>query len=528
MAQSSAAELRREIPREIIAAIPMRPSDEVRLIRRQWGADAKFGGAPARPAKAGLGCAWVFIAPMLAIGAYAIGNAALDLLGGRAEEAKGAGLLAIMCFMTGGGLALALTRRYRQEALHTQAVEANRDTPWAVRPDWAAGIIKAESPSKITGSILTTVVVLVAVFPIASGLTQAPLDARNPIVIAAAAIFLSALAVAVRTVARYAKFGGSQLQLETVPGVVGRSLRGAVHIRPGVDVRGDARVRLRCLRSIQSTGDPDRADNPTVVTDTFWEEVQSATPEHGADGGIRIPVAFALPSHVPSLSDNDGLIWYRYELAVDGDTSGVDFHAAFDVPVYRTADTGQPPAAKEMALVDAVQPEHYSRPRESRIRVSTRGREVTIEFPPARNALLALPETLWAVALAALTGWLAIKGAGAFVFFPGGFAARATIRSLDRWLRASRVTAGEGTIKVALGWLVPGRTRTYPASSIDDLSLKNGEQLMGTLYYDIVLEVGGRAPRRVGRGIRDKREAEWLISRLVTALESTESPQIPR
>jgi hypothetical protein len=431
-----------------------------------------------------------------------------------------------MCLMAGGGLALALTRRYREEALYGQEVEANRDTPWALRQDWATGIIKADPPSKVTGSILTTLVVLAAVFFPATGLTDAPLDARNPIAIAAAAIVLGVLAVAIRTIARYVKFGDSRLQLETLPGVVGRSLRGVVYTKRNVAVRGDVRVRLRCLRSIRSTGDPDRADSSHVTTDTFWEEVQSATPERVADGSIRIPVAFALPDHLPALSDNDGLTWYRYELAVDGDVRGVDFHAAFDVPVYRTAESSQPLTATEMALVDAVQPEHYSRPHGSRIRVSTRGRAVTIEFPPARNALSALLATTWAVALAALTGWLFLKGAGAFVFFPGAFAAWSAIRALDGWLRTSRVSAGEGTIRVASGWLVPGREQIFPASGIEDLSLKHGEQIMDTPYYDIVLEVTGRAPDRVARGIRDKREAEWLISRLVTALESTPADSV--
>lgn len=488
----------------------------------------------------------VFIVPMFAIAGYAIGATALDLLGGRTEEAKWAAFLAMMCILSGGGLAVSLTRGYREEALRRQTAEANRNTPWAVRPDWATGVITAGSPSKARGSIFSALVVLAAVVPVVVGLWS-PVDAGNAILIVPAAIGLGVLAVTIRSLVHHVKFGDSKLALETIPGVVGRSLRGTVHIGSNVDLRGDVRVRLRCVRSILHTGDTDGAASPHESTDTFWEEVQSASPRYGGDGAFRIPVAFALPNDLPSLSDNDALTWYRYELVVDGDARGIDFHAAFDVPVYRTAESTQrltapeksvtaiekpmtaieqPLTAAEKPLVEAAPPEHYSRPYESRIRVSTRGGELTLEFPPARNALLALRDTAYAVTFCSLAVWLILKGAGAFVLFPGGFGAWAALRALDQWLRASRISVGEGSISVASGWLVPGRARKFDTASIDDLSLKLGEQIMGTPYYDIVLQVAGRRPNRVARGIRDKREAEWLMSRLVTALESTSSASI--
>jgi hypothetical protein len=307
--------------------------------------------------------------------------------------------------------------------------------------------------------------------------------------------------------------------LSTVPGVIGHSLRGSVVTNRRIDVSGDVRVRLRCIRSMRVLRGP-QSQSRRVVTDTFWEESQRVPAARLDDGGTRIPVAFALPDEIPPLSDNDALTWYRYELSVGGEVQGVDFHAAFDVPVYRTAESSQPPTPAEVALVEAALPERYVPSRTSRIHVSTLGKQVTIEFPPGRHALISLRMTVAAVVAGALTRWLFLKeDAGAFVFFPGIFATKWTIQALDLWLRASRVRARDGSISVSRGWLVPIGTRTIPASSIEDLNLKNGDQIMGIPYYDIVLETTTKGPSRIARGIRDKREGEWVMSRLVAALD---------
>ncbi|MEO7137243.1 MAG: hypothetical protein ABI037_05980 [Gemmatimonadales bacterium] len=75
-----------------------------------------------------------------------------------------------------------------------------------------------------------------------------------------------------------------------------------------------------------------------------------------------------------------------------------------------------------------------------------------------------------------------------------------------------------GTLTWARGYLFPGRARSLPAAEIADVVALIGMQAGTTLYYDVAVVRKRGKKVKVGRSVRDKREAEWLAGVLKKAL----------
>jgi hypothetical protein len=90
--------------------------------------------------------------------------------------------------------------------------------------------------------------------------------------------------------------------------------------------------------------------------------------------------------------------------------------------------------------------------------------------------------------------------------------------TLDLWLGVARVTADRGTLTIASGYLFPGRERTLNAPEITDVTSMMGMRSGSTPYYDIAIVRKDGKKIKAGRGIRDKREAEWLAATIKSAL----------
>jgi hypothetical protein len=231
-------------------------------------------------------------------------------------------------------------------------------------------------------------------------------------------------------------------------------------------------------------------------------------------------VGFAIPADAtPSDPDRaaDRVLW---RLEVTGEVPGMDYAARFEVPVFRTAASDAPPTETErVAAAAALVPTDYRQPAGSKIQVSTTRRGTEIYFPPARNPGFAAGLTaftgLWAGAIA-LTARL-----HAPILFPivfGAFGVLLAALTLDAWLGVTRVTAGNGEVGVAHGWLVPGRERTLRAGEVADVTTKIGSQAGNTAYYDLTILTTGGKRIAAGSSVRDKREAEWLAAQIREAL----------
>jgi hypothetical protein len=233
-----------------------------------------------------------------------------------------------------------------------------------------------------------------------------------------------------------------------------------------------------------------------------------------------LPVAFAIPPEAAPcdpITAGDRTLW---RLIVSASVPGVDYAATFEVPVFRTAASADVATEhdRQVASLSAV-PADYRPPADSRIEVRTTRRGTEVYFPPARNPGAAAGLTIF------LALWSAVLGALLHFHAPlilpivfGAFELLLVWIALEQWLGATRVSAGDAMLTVANGWLRPSRARTLRAADVAEVTTRIGMQVGGRPYYDIVVTTTTGRTVAAGRGIRDKREAEWLAATLARAI----------
>jgi hypothetical protein len=142
----------------------------------------------------------------------------------------------------------------------------------------------------------------------------------------------------------------------------------------------------------------------------------------------------------------------------------------------------------------------------------TRNRRGTeIVFPAGRNRGAAVGLSLFLLLwLGAIAAMVLLKAPIIFPIVFGLFSVLLIWAALDLWLGVSRVTAGDGTVSVASGLLTAGRERRVPSPEVAEVVTRIGMQAGSTPYYDVVVVRRDGKKIVAGRGIRDKREAEWV------------------
>lgn len=470
--------------------------------------------APRRPVTLAvgpaLGCAVLFLLPFAAGGVFAGVQAARAA---RAADWGQAGLLTIFALVFGGvgigGIALVLGGRRRAE--ETAAREARHpDEPWLWRHDWAVRRVSDSSRGEMWGAwvfaaLWNLVSVPAAVFGVRAALGQGNRAALVALLFPA--IGAGLLVWAVRATLRRRRFGTSVLELATLPAAIGHTLEGTVRTPVWLRPPEGFRATLTCLRRVTTGGGRNRSTSETVL----WQDEQTVQ-----GTGVGVPIAFALPADAPPadpLLAGDRTFW---RLAVTAKLEGIDYASAFEVPVFRTAASGEPPTPAERAVAArTASVEGYRQPPNSRIEVRETRRGTEIWFPAGRNPGMAAGLTaftaLWTGIVAAL---VLLEAPLVFPVVFGGFGLLLLAGVVDQWLAVTRVTAGDGAITVATGLLAPGRERTLRAAEIREIAPRITMQAGSTPYYELSLVTADGKRVAAGRGIHDKREAEWLAATL--------------
>jgi hypothetical protein len=463
----------------------------------------------------GVGCLALFLLPFAGVGVFA----AVQMVRMAAEGNWGQAAFFALFAVTFGGVGLgglvALARGRRRLA-EAEALRARHpDAPWLWRPDWAAGTIEdgnrtAARFAWIFAGFWNLVSLPAGYFGVRAALQQANHAGLIALLFPVAGVGL--LVWAARMSARLQRFGVSRLALETRPAAVGRSLAGTVEAPLTLMPAEGFRVVLSCIRRVTTGSGDSRSTREQVL----WQEEQrvAGRPSRTARGmttgvPVRVPIP---PDALPCDDSNPGNV-VLWRLEVSAEVPGVDYASTFEVPVFRTEESSRPRTEVEAAAARALveQAKRFEPGPDCRIQVTRNRRGTEIVFPAARNRGAAIGLTgfllLW---LGATAGTVLL---GAPLLFPivfGLFAVLLLWAVLDQWLGVSRVTAGDGTVRVASGLLTAGRERRLSASEVAEVTTRIGMQAGGTPYYDVILV--RRDGKRVvaGRNIRDKREAEWV------------------
>ncbi len=470
-------------------------------------------------ARTAIGCVVLFLLPFAAVGVFATVQLVAALGKG---DYKQAGFLAIFALTFGGvgigGIATVLAgRRRAEEALAREA--RHPATPWLWREDWAARRVTDSSRAAMWSAWVFTALWNLISLPSAVLAVRSAIREHNHLALIGLLFPLAGIGLlvwAIRATARYRRFGVSTLELTTVPAPVGHALDGLVRTPMGLRPPEGFHLTLSCIRRVTSGSGRNRSTSETVL----WQEERRVPPT-----GVGVPVAFPIPADaVPSDPGRGGdrVLW---RLDVSGEVPGVDYAVSFEVPVFRTAASDQPRTPAEVAVAEAFAvPARYRQPATSRIEVATTRRGTEIYYPRGRNPGMAIGLTafaaLWAGAI-----WLTIA-LHAPIIFPivfGAFGVLLAIVVLDAWLTVTRVTVGDGRVTVASGWLGANRERSFPVTEVADVTTKIGAQAGTTTYYDVTLVTTAGKRAAAGRGVRDKREAEWLAATLRAAIRPTPS-----
>ncbi|HYC33637.1 MAG TPA: hypothetical protein VEB59_15210 [Gemmatimonadales bacterium] len=470
---------------------------------------------------AATGCLVLFLLPFAGVG---LTTAVVAVRSAAEGDLPNAGFLSIFALVFGGigiGGIIGAVRGGRSLAERAARETEHPDSPWLWRPDWAAGRIEDGSRGAVWAAWIFAALWNLVSLPGAFLALRAALSGGEKVALIALVfplVGLGLLTWAVRATLRHRRYGVSVLELRSVPAAIGGSLAGTVRTTALVTPSDGFRVRLLCIRRVTRGSGKNRSTSEKIL----WEEELRVTgqPSRTARGmETAVPFSFAIPSDAEpcdASSPRDRVLW---RLRASASVPGIDYETGFEVPVFRTAVTETAPAVEAGPPAASAVPADYRQPPDSRIRVTSNRRGTEILFPPARNPGVAAGLTaffvVWAGAIAFMTA------VGAPIFFVAVFGAIGALvlwGVLELWLRVTSVKAEGGAVVLGSGYLGPARERRFGPGEITDVRTKIGMQSGESAYYDLVMVRADGKKVTAGRGIRDKREAEWLAATLRASL----------
>jgi hypothetical protein len=307
--------------------------------------------------------------------------------------------------------------------------------------------------------------------------------------------------------------------MSSVPGVIGGPVAGTIQTGLRTAPEEGFDLTLRCIHR-QSSSDSTRER-------ILWQEEQRIEKEELFYDylGMAARFSFLVPLECKESTAEDSgnrILWsLQVKAWVPG--SDVGYDTRFELPVFRTEQSSDTaPRFAEMARAESDEEVHRLRQR-SKIKLrNSPGGGTEILFPALRNPGMAASLTIF---LAIWTGvvWLLVH-LGTPLIFPilfGLFGLLIFYWALDLWLGSSRAVIEGGEVRVKGGILGLGRARIIPIEDIKGIETKIGMQhggQSGTPYYDIQLIATSGRRVILGRYIKDKREAEWLVREVKRSL----------
>ena len=462
------------------------------------------------------GCLVLFGLPFAGVG---VGSAVLLVTKLYEGDWKAAGFLSIFALLFGGAgagvIVVALVGR-REAMRRALAAERHPAEPWLWRADWSSGSIEAAGRKGQYCLWAFAAFWNLIAWPTGVLVIRAALEQGNRLALIGLlfpVVGLGLLVAAARATIRERKFGVSVLELATKPGLVGHGLAGTVRAASDALPTSGYLATLTCV-NVRTTGS---GKNRSTTETVCWQDQETVSGQRTASGAGRgiettIPVRFRIPPDVAPTDDtnpSDRTVW---RLQVTAAVPGVDYTAAFELPVFRTEKSLEPVTGDEEKLLGPA-PESlpYQQPHESPIRVSSGPRGTQIVFPAARNPGAALGLSAFAALWGSVVWLLFAVKAGPFFIGVFGLVELAFIYGVLRmWLWVVEVTAGRDDVAIASGFVVVGEPARIPAADVAGVEVQIGMQAGSTVYYGLQIVRKDDRKATAGSGIRDKREAEWL------------------
>jgi len=275
--------------------------------------------------------------PFAAMGFLALILLLLDGLLGGLERQKFFKLLGVIAASI-GFIALIFGITAKKGLLGApSSLEKDLERPWIKRADWAAGRIKSSgiphAKSYLTmGIVLCALGGLIAVLVVPKALQSGNYSALVALLFPLVGIvFLTAV---VRRILAHRRFGDCFFEMAQTPAPIGGVLTGTLKTSLRLKFEGELRLDIFCVHQTTSgTGQNRRTEEKILWRDEKTFKSRAELSEFKSGG--EIPVHFDLPPGQPECSDrgNEAICW-RLEMKIPG----INFHATFDVPVFKMVE----------------------------------------------------------------------------------------------------------------------------------------------------------------------------------------------
>jgi len=418
----------------------------------------------------------------------------------------------------GGIIALILGISAKHQAQKIGATKADDDEkPWLKRKDWADGRIT--SSLRKAAAILWIFVAFWCAASAAISLAVVPQQLHQGnraalLTLIFPVIGLAMIFFALNTTRAWRKFGRSIFEMAAIPGALGGTLEGEIQVKTRLRPEHGLHLRLSCFRRTTTGSGKDRSTVERILwQDEKWLRADLPQTDSNATG---IPVYFRLPDDQPesTLGNGDGIHW---KLEASAKVPGPNFHAIFEVPVFKLPETpapGDDPTASFQMSLDEIRQQIHSLVRVSDL--PDGGRE--FNFPAGRNPGFAAGATVfWLI----WTGVIAIMvWKNAPVIFPLVFGVMdllMTLFTFDLWFRRSRVVVTPAQVQIETAWLAIKKQRRLPVSNVAGFAAEVGATVGHSAYYDLKIRTRDRREITVAKNLNSKPETDWLIREMTRA-----------
>jgi len=455
--------------------------------------------------------------PFALMGIFALVLLLHDGLHGGLDRQHAMGLLSAAA-VSGGLIALIFGISGKKQAQSISISETGDQKPWLKRTEWAAGRIV--SSSRKAAWLLWIFIGFWCAASAAISLVVVPQQLHQGnraalIALIFPVIGLAMIFYALNTTRAWRKFGRSIFEMAAVPAASGGALQGRIQVQTKLQPVHGLHLRLSCVRRTTTGASNNRQTSEKILwQDEKW--LRADLPQTGLNA-TGIPVFFKLPDNLPEsvVSPGDGIHW---KLEASAKLRGPDFHAAFDVPVFKLPEPpaifDDPTAQYQMSLDEVRQQIH------SHIQVNDLpdgGKEFI--FPAARNPGFASGATvvclIWTGIIAVLV-WQHAPLPFLLVF--SAIDLLMSVFVFDLWFRRSRAAVNSEVVTVQRAWFAFKKEQRLPTSEIKSIVSDVGATAGHAAYYDLKVHARDGKEFLIAKHLNSKPEADWLVRQMIAEM----------
>lgn len=449
------------------------------------------------------------------------------------------GAMLLVCLLFGGaGFGIMIAGLYGRRIVQEQ--EALRQQysgePWRWRREWDKGVISAHTKGRMVATFIFATFWNLVSAPLLFFVPGEVRDGNYAALIGLLFPLVGAglLGAAIYLALQWRRYGATVFEMASLPGAVGGLLRGRVRIPAVVLPEEDACVALDCVNRRTTGSGKNRSTSETIV----WQ-AETAVPRNGLVQESRatlIPVEFVIPVDQPPTDDSNSDDQTLWRLRVKIVTSGVDFSANFEVPVFRIAEsaaTGAGPALGDAPVVITFDEQGNpvsagSAPDPAMTGEALRragvltepctGGGIALVFPMLRLPGMAFGMLVFTAVWGGVLVLMLLKGAP--LLFPvvfGLFFLIMLYSTLDLFTGKSRIEVSRAGILARGGFFGLGPVRQLSFDEVGGLDTKRTMQAGNRLYYAVDLKKQGGGTLRVADRLRQE-EARAVIQAIETAM----------